>query len=46
LAFDKTKELINRLSKEGSVSKVQLMKQLFDADKEELLQLLQESDNE
>ena len=45
-AFDQTKELINRLSQEGSMSKVQLMKQLFDADKEELLQLLQESENE
>ncbi len=45
-AFDQTKELINRLSQEGSMSKVQLMKQLFDADKEELLKLLQESENE
>ena len=45
-AFDQTKELINRLSQEGSISKVQLMKQLFDADIEELLQLLRESENE
>lgn len=45
-AFDQTKELINRLSQEGSISKVQLMKQLFDADTEELLQLLRESENE
>lgn len=46
LAFDQTKELINRLSQEGRISKVQLMKQLFDADSEELLQLLRESENE
>ena len=45
-AFDQTKELINRLSQGGSISKVQLMKQLFDADTEELLQLLQESEDE
>lgn len=45
-AFDQTKELINKLSQEGSISKVQLMKQLFDADTNELLQLLQEADNE
>ena len=45
-AFEQTKELINRLSKEGSVSKVQLMKQLFDADTDELLQILRESENE
>lgn len=45
-AFDQTKELINRLSQEGSMSKVQLMKQLFDADTEELLQILKESENE
>lgn len=46
IALDQTKELINRLSQEGSISKVQLMKQLFDADTEELLQLLRESENE
>ena len=45
-AFDQTKELINKLSQEGSISKVQLMKQLFDADTNELLQLLQEAENE
>ena len=45
-AFDQTKELINRLSQGGSISKVQLMKQLFDADTEELLQLLQGSEDE
>lgn len=45
-AFDQTRELINRLSQEGSMSKVQLMKQLFDADTDELLQLLRESENE
>ena len=45
-AFTQTKELINRLSQEGSMDKVQLMKQLFGANKEELIKLLQESDDE
>ena len=45
-AFDQTKELISRLTKDGSMSKVQLMKQLFDANTEELLRLLQDSENE
>ena len=45
-AFAQTKELISRLSEEGSMGKVQLMKQLYDADKEELLRLLQEADDE
>ena len=45
-AFDQTKELISRLSEGGSMSKVQLMKQLFDADTDELLRLLEESENE
>ena len=45
-AFDQTKELINRLSREGNISKAQLMRQLFDAETEELLTLLRESKNE
>lgn len=45
-AFDQTKALIAKLSKDGNMSKVQLMKQLFDADTEELLKILQDSDNE
>ena len=44
--IDQTRALITKLSTEGSISKVQLMKQLFDADKEELMRLLQETDNE
>ena len=45
-AFDQTKELINRLSQEGAMSKVQLMKQLFDANTDDLLQILRELENE
>lgn len=43
-AFNKTKELINRLTKDGSISKAELMRQLFDADTDELLELLTKSD--
>lgn len=44
--IDETRALIAKLSTEGSISKVQLMKQLFNADKEELLRLLQDTENE
>ena len=45
-AFEKTKELICRLSQEGHMSKLELMKQLFDTDRAGLLNLIQESENE
>lgn len=45
-AFAQTQELINRLSSEGSMSKVQLMKKLFNANTDEMIKWLQEQDNE
>ncbi len=45
-AFDQTKKIINELSQNGKMTKLQLMKQLFDADINELKLLLQESENE
>ena len=45
-AFEKTKELIERLTQEGSISTVQLMKQLFGVDTDELLRMLNESNND
>lgn len=44
--IDQTKALIDRLSNEESISKVQLLKQLFGDDTEELLRLLKEAKNE
>ena len=44
--LDKTKELINRLSKDNKMTKVQIMQQLFEADRDELIKILQESNDE
>lgn len=44
--IDQTKELIDRLSKQGNITKIQLMKQLFGADTEELFKILKDSNNE
>lgn len=45
-AFDKTKDLINRLTQNGGITKIQLMKQLFDVDTEELLNLIKDSEKD
>jgi len=45
-AFDQTRVLIDRLTSDGSMTKAQLLKKLFDADAEELIRVLQESDYE
>ena len=45
-AFAQTQELINRLSSEGSMSKVQLMKKLFNANTDEMIKWLQEQDRQ
>jgi len=45
-AFAQTQELINRLSSEGSMSKVQLMKKLFNANTDEMIKWLQEQDKQ
>lgn len=42
--IDSTKALINKLTKDGNVTKLQLMQELFGMNKEELIQFFEESD--
>lgn len=45
-AFDTTRELISRLSQDGNITPIQLMKQLFGVDTEDLKKILRDIDNE